>query len=96
MFASALTLQTAAGLSPAQWGIRTFLWESRFCATSLLTSRVVARIGNVPTLLSGCAVQNAWLSRSDGHVESRVTGSRARQPHPSNRRPGRHIQLRPE
>jgi MFS family permease len=61
MFASALTLQTGADLSPAQAGNSYISLGIAFFAASLLTSRVVAQIGNVPTLLSGCAVQMVGL-----------------------------------
>jgi predicted MFS family arabinose efflux permease len=57
MFASALTLQTGAGLSPAQAGNSYISLGIAFFAGSLLTPRLVARLGNVPTLSSGCAVQ---------------------------------------
>jgi MFS family permease len=61
MFASALTLQTGAGLSPAQAGDSYVSLGIAFFAGSLLTPRLVARLGNVPTLLSGCAVQMLGL-----------------------------------
>jgi predicted MFS family arabinose efflux permease len=61
MFASALTLQTGASLSPTQAGNSYISLGIAFFAASLLTSRVLARIGNVPTLLSGCAVEMLGL-----------------------------------
>ncbi|MFM0147881.1 MFS transporter [Paraburkholderia sp. RL18-085-BIA-A] len=61
MFASALTLQTGAGLSPAKAGNSYVSLGIAFFAGSLLTPRLVARLGNVPTLLSGCAVQMLGL-----------------------------------
>jgi MFS family permease len=61
MFASALTLQAGAGLSPAQAGNSYVSLGVAFFAGSLLTPRLVPRLGNVPTLLSGCAVQMLGL-----------------------------------
>jgi MFS family permease len=61
MFASALTLQAGAGLSPAHAGNSYVPLGIAFFVGSLLTPRLVARLGNVLTLSSGCAVQMLGL-----------------------------------
>jgi hypothetical protein len=51
---------------------------------SLLTPGMVARLGNVPALLSGwMRGANTWVDHANGDLESGAT-SRAGQPHPGN------------
>ncbi len=54
MFVFALTLQAGAGLTPAQSGYSFIALGFAFFVGSLLSTRVAARIGLLPTLIFGC------------------------------------------
>ena len=56
MFVLALTLQAGAGLTPLQSGNSFIALGVAFFIGSLLSTRVAARIGLLPTLLLGCAL----------------------------------------
>lgn len=56
MFVLALTLQAGAGLTPLQSGNSFIALGVAFFVGSLLSTRTVARIGLLPTLLLGCAM----------------------------------------
>lgn len=56
MFVLALTLQAGAGLTPLQSGNSFIALGVFFFVGSLLSTRVVARIGLLPTLILGCAM----------------------------------------
>lgn len=56
MFVLALTLQAGAGLTPLQSGNAFIALGAFFFIGSLLSTRVVARIGLLPTLILGCAM----------------------------------------
>lgn len=61
MFALALTLQSGAGLSPLHAGNAFVAMGATYFLVSLLSARVVTRIGRVPTLMLGCAIQMSGL-----------------------------------
>jgi MFS family permease len=61
MFVVALTLQSGAGLSPLQSGNTFIALGTGFFASSLMSTRLVARLGRLPTLLLGCAIQMVGL-----------------------------------
>src|SRR5690606_7121962 len=56
MFVLALTLQAGAGLTPLQSGNSFIALGVAFFVGSLLSTRTVARIGLLPTLILGCAM----------------------------------------
>src|SRR5690606_13956340 len=56
MFVLALTLQAGAGLTPLQSGNSFIALGVAFFIGSLLSTRVTASIGLLPTLLLGCAM----------------------------------------
>ncbi|WP_017910557.1 MFS transporter, partial [Xanthomonas sp. SHU 199] len=61
MFVLALTLQTGAGLSPLQSGNAFIVLGAAYFASALVSARVAARCGPLPTLLLGCLVQMLGL-----------------------------------
>lgn len=61
MFALALTLQSGAGLSPLHSGNAFVAMGATYFVASLLSARVVRRVGQVPTLMLGCAIQMTGL-----------------------------------
>ncbi|HWU98140.1 MAG TPA: MFS transporter [Oxalicibacterium sp.] len=61
MFALALTLQSGAGLSALHAGNAFVAMGAMYFIVSLLSARVVKRIGRVPTLMLGCAIQMSGL-----------------------------------
>lgn len=61
MFVVALTLQSGLGMSAFQSGNAFIALGVAYFIGSLLSARVVERIGKLPTLLTGCAIQMAGL-----------------------------------
>ncbi len=61
MFALALTLQSGAGLSPLHAGNAFVAMGTTYFVVSLFSARIVRRIGQVPTLMLGCAIQMIGL-----------------------------------
>jgi predicted MFS family arabinose efflux permease len=61
MFALALTLQSGAGLSPLHAGNAFVAMGATYFVGSLFSARIVRRIGQVPTLMLGCAIQMIGL-----------------------------------
>jgi len=61
MFVLALTLQGGAGQTPQQSGDAFVALGVAYFVAALLSSRVVVRLGKVPTLLLGCAIQMSGL-----------------------------------
>lgn len=61
MFAVALTLQSGAGLTPFQSGNAFIALGASYFVSSLLSSRVAARLGQVPSLVLGCVIQMSGL-----------------------------------
>lgn len=57
MFVLALTLQAGAGLTPLQSGNSFISLGIAFFVGSLLSTKMVARIGLLPTLILGCVLQ---------------------------------------
>jgi MFS family permease len=57
MFVLARTLQAGAGLSPIQSGEALIALGLSYFISSMLSAHVARRIGTVPTLLVGCAIQ---------------------------------------
>lgn len=61
MFVVALTLQSGLGLSAFQSGNAFIALGVAYFISSLLSARVVERLGKVPTLITGCAIQMTGL-----------------------------------
>lgn len=61
MFALALTLQSGAGLSSLHAGNAFVAMGATYFVGSLLSARVVRRLGQVPTLMLGCVIQMSGL-----------------------------------
>ena len=61
MFVLALTLQGGAGRTPSQSGDAFVALGAAYFVASLQSSRVVARLGKVTTLVLGCAIQMTGL-----------------------------------
>lgn len=61
MFVVALTLQSGLGMSPFQSGNAFIALGVAYFIGSLLSTRVVERLGKLPTLLTGCAIQMLGL-----------------------------------
>jgi predicted MFS family arabinose efflux permease len=61
MFVVALALQSGAGLSPLESGNTFIALGLSYFASALMSTRLVARLGRLPTLLLGCAVQMVGL-----------------------------------
>ncbi|WP_051228977.1 MFS transporter [Paludibacterium yongneupense] len=61
MFVVALLLQAGAGLSALSAGNAFIALGASYFVSSLLSTRLVARIGMVPALLWGCAIQMSGL-----------------------------------
>jgi MFS family permease len=61
MFALALTLQSGAGLSSLHAGNAFIALGATYFVSSLLSARVVRRLGQVNTLMLGCAIQMSGL-----------------------------------
>ena len=61
MFVLALTLQGGAGYTPGQSGDAFVALGAAYFVASLLSARLVARLGKVATLVLGCAIQMTGL-----------------------------------
>ncbi|WP_283149465.1 MFS transporter [Silvimonas soli] len=61
MFVVALALQSGAGLSPVHSGNAFIVLGASYFAGSLLSTRVVAKLGRTPTLILGCLIQMSGL-----------------------------------
>lgn len=61
MFVVALTLQSGLGLSAFQSGNAFIALGVAYFISSLLSARVVERLGKVPTLITGCLIQMTGL-----------------------------------
>lgn len=61
MFVVALTLQSGLGLTAFQSGNAFIALGVAYFISSLLSTRVVERLGKVPTLITGCLIQMSGL-----------------------------------